>query len=157
MTRYASETSVSQDRSRAEIERTLQRYGADMFSYGWKDEGDESFAYVMFRMANRHIRFVLRIPSRSAKEFQFTEQGRKRKPDAALKEWEQSVRQRWRALALVVKAKLEAVESGITTFEDEFMAHIVLPNGQTVGEYMVPQIAEAYESKKMPKLLAWNG
>jgi hypothetical protein len=53
MSRYASETSVSQDRSRAEIERTLQRYGADMFSYGWKDEGDDVlYARIGFKMNN---------------------------------------------------------------------------------------------------------
>ena len=33
------------------------------------------------------------------------------------------------------------------------MAHVVLPNGQTVGEVMVPQIAAAYETGTMPKLL----
>lgn len=67
--------------------------------------------------------------------------------------YEQAVKQRWRALALVIKAKLEAVEAGITIFEDEFLAHIVLPNGQTAGEYMVPQIEAAYETGKMPAML----
>jgi hypothetical protein len=63
------------------------------------------------------------------------------------------VRQRWRALALVIKAKLEAVEAGITIFEEEFLAHIVLPDGRTAGEYMVPQIEESYRTKQMPPLL----
>lgn len=57
------------------------------------------------------------------------------------------------ALALVVKAKLEAVESGISTFEQEFMAHIVLPNGQTTGQWMIPQIEAAYKTGTMPALL----
>jgi hypothetical protein len=34
MARYASNTDVPSDRSRAEIERTLVRYGADEFMYG---------------------------------------------------------------------------------------------------------------------------
>lgn len=62
-------------------------------------------------------------------------------------------RQRWRALALVIKAKLEAVEAGITEFEEEFLAHIVLPNGGTVGQFMLPQVATAYETGQMPPLL----
>ena len=33
------------------------------------------------------------------------------------------------------------------------MANIVLPGGQSVGDYMKPQIAQAYQSGKMPKLL----
>ncbi|MCF7821873.1 MAG: hypothetical protein K9M17_05480 [Mariprofundaceae bacterium] len=60
-------------------------------------------------------------------------------------------RQAWRALNLVVKAKLEAVESGITTFEDEFLAHIMLPDGSTVGHLMRPQLEAAYDSGSMPK------
>ena len=51
------------------------------------------------------------------------------------------------------KAKLEAVETGITEFEDEFLAHIVLPNGQTMGEFAKPQIAHAYDTGDMPPLL----
>jgi len=62
-------------------------------------------------------------------------------------------RQKWRALALVIKAKLEAVESGISVFEDEFMAAIVMPNGRTVSEEIRPRIAAAYESGNMPALL----
>lgn len=64
---------------------------------------------------------------------------------------------RWRALALVIKAKLEAVAAGITTIEDEFLAHTVLPDGQTVGEFMQPQIAIAYERGSMPTTLMLEG
>jgi hypothetical protein len=43
---------------------------------------------------------------------------------------------------------------GITTFEEEFLAHIVLPHGKgTVGGRLMPQIDKAYESDKMPPLL----
>ena len=64
------------------------------------------------------------------------------------------MRQKWRALALVIKAKLEAVESGIAVFEDEFMAYIVLPGGEeTVGDFMRPQIAEAYRIGAAPNML----
>jgi hypothetical protein len=56
-------------------------------------------------------------------------------------------------LALVIKAKLEAVASGITTFEDEFMAHIMMPDGLTVGKHIKPTIAAAYASGKMIPLL----
>lgn len=66
---------------------------------------------------------------------------------------EQENRQRWRALCLAIKAKLEAVQSGITTFEDEFMAHIMLPGGKTVSEMAAPVIENAYKSGKVPTLL----
>ena len=34
MTKYAAQTEVTSTRSRDEIERTLERYGADQFMYG---------------------------------------------------------------------------------------------------------------------------
>ena len=150
MSRYAEKTSVTSEKSRAEIERTLARYGADGFMYGWAD----GHAVVAFRMSNRHVKFLLPMPDRDNPEFTQTPTGRRRN-SAAQREaaYEQAVRQRWRALALVIKAKLEAVESGITVFDDEFMAHIVLPDGQTIGKWMRPQIQAAYESGDMPPLL----
>ena len=86
-------------------------------------------------------------------DFIKTPTGRQRTVAQTRQASEQAVRQRWRALALVIKAKLEAVESGITCFEDEFMAHIVLPNGNTVSQWLIPQISSAYENGAMPKLL----
>jgi len=148
MGRYAASTEVSSSRSREEIERILERYGADQFMYGWQDDA----AMVAFRMEGRQVRFVLPMPSKTERRFTHHSRGT-RTPDAALKEWEQAVRQRWRALALVIKAKLEAVESGISIFEDEFLANIVLPNNQLAGEWLRPQIASAYSSGAMPKLL----
>jgi len=147
---YAKTTEVSAEKSRAEIERTLQRYGATGFIYGW----DENRAVVGFKMNNRQIKFVLEMPDRNDPKFARTPARRQmRTPEQHLQAWEQATRQRWRALALAVKAKLEAVEAGIATFEQEFMAHIVLPSGETVGQWMSPQIQAAYESGTMPKLL----
>ena len=34
--RYATDTRVSVERSKAEIEAILARYGADQFMYGWE-------------------------------------------------------------------------------------------------------------------------
>lgn len=145
---YASETVVPIERSKAEIERTLTRYGAQEFVSGW----DHARAVVMFRMEDRRIRFFLPMPNR---------ENYLRGPGGKQKRTEQQVeaaiaqaqRQRWRALALAIKAKLEAVASGITSFESEFLAHVVMPNAQNFGEWARPQIAESYAAKKMPPML----
>lgn len=150
--KYASQTDVSSSRSREEIERTLQRYGADQFMYGWK----ETDALIRFRMQDRHVAFILPLPARDAAEFtEYISRGKlwARTEEASRKLYEQAVRQRWRALALVIKAKLEAVECGITTFEDEFLANIVLPNGDLVGAVLKQQVALAYSTGRMPDLL----
>ena len=148
MTQFAASTSVSASASREEIERTLTRYGADQFLYGWQDNA----AMVGFRMEGRHVKFVLSLPSKGERRFTHHSRG-VRTADAAAKEYDQAIRQRWRALALVIKAKLEAVASGISIFEDEFLANIVLPTGETAGEWMRPQIADAYRIGTMPALL----
>lgn len=151
-TRYAQNTEVSADKSRNEIEATLRRYGADQFLYGW----DEGRAVIGFRAKGRQVKFVLPLPDRKAKKFTHYMRGRSevaRTPAQAAAAWEQSRRQAWRALALVIKAKLEAVEAEIVSFESEFLAHMVLPNGQTVGNWIAPQLAVAYERGDMPKML----
>lgn len=124
--------------------------GASSFMYGWQ----QGSAVVAFDMHDRRIRFDLPMPDRYAREFTHTpSRGEPRSPEQAAKAWGQACRQRWRALALVIKAKLEAVESGITEFESEFLAHICLPGGDTVGNWMRPQIARAYEIGALPPLL----
>lgn len=150
MGKYAENTTVSVEKSRAEIESTLARYGADQFSYGRDDS--RGMAVIQFRAHGRHIRFVLCLPARNEQRFVAHSRGR-RSDGAASKAWEQSCRQRWRALALCIKAKLEAVESSISEFEDEFLANIVLPDGQTASEFLRPQIAQAYETGQMPETL----
>lgn len=145
--RYAENTSVPADKSRAEIERTLERYGADQFMYGWTPDG----AVIGFRMKGRVVRMVLPLPDKADEEFHTTPTGRrKRNEDSALAAWEQACRQSWRALALVVKAKLEAVAAGISTFEREFLADTILPSGQTVSEWLEPQIDKALRNQTMP-------
>lgn len=150
MSRYAADTSVRSEQSRAEIERTLSRYGATGFMYGWT--GNQ--AVIAFEMQALRVRFNLPMPNVADRQFTHTPaKGQLRSVEGQREAYEQAVRQRWRALALVVKAKLEAVESGITTFEEEFLAHIVLPGGRTVGEHTIPAIGDAYAGRPLPPLL----
>lgn len=145
--KYAENTTVSSELSRLEIEKVLIRYGAEGFAYAIvKDQ-----AFIGFCMNGKQVKFVLPLPSKN--DFQLTPTGRVRTESSQYDAWVQACRQRWRALKLVIQAKLEAVECGISVFEDEFMAHIVLPGGDTVGEFMRPQIEQAYLSGSVPKLL----
>jgi len=148
MSRYAANTSVSVEKSRAEIERILQRYGCDDFAY----RNNRHRAQIAFSMNERMVRFDLELPD--PEQFRPTPAGRRRRNDASThKAWEQACRQRWRALALVIKAKLEAVEAGITTFDVEFLPHMIVPGGKVFHEVALPQIEQAYLDGKMPPLL----
>ena len=147
---YAESTTVSAQNSRAEIEKILQRYGANSFMYGW----EEAHAMVQFQADGRLIRFIVKMPNAQDREFTHTPtRGNVRSPTQAQTAWEQATRQKWRALALVIKAKLEAVDAGITEFDAEFLAHIVLPDGTSVGDWVLPSVKTAYETGDMPKAL----
>ena len=106
---------------------------------------------IVFRMNGKQVKFILPLPQRD--EFKLTETGRTRTENSQYEAWEKACRQRWRALKLVIQAKLEAVECGISVFEDEFLSNIMLPDGQTVGDFMRPQINQVYISGKMPPML----
>lgn len=118
--RYAAETSVPVDRTKAEIERTITRYGATSFMTGW----EAGKAMISFTFSDRMVRFVIDSPNGRTKKKQ-----------------EQAERQRWRALLLLIKAKLEYVDSGIVEFEEEFLANIVTNNGETIAERLLPQLS----------------
>lgn len=149
MGRYAEKTDVPADRSRAEIEKALIRYGASGFgysrekrevarnpipAYGPKTE-TRMFAAVVFQFKDRRIRLDLPMPT-------------EREVGTTAKA-EQATRQRWRALLLVIKAKLEAVESGISTLEQEFLANIVTDSGRTIGDVVVPRLSEAVAAGRL--------
>ena len=150
-TKFAANTTVPVIQSRGEIERLLSRHRCSQFSTGV--DHDQHRAIVQFKAHNRIIKFEIRLPDPADKEYRKDRKGWVRGPAAIQKVVEQDERQKWRALLLVIRAKLEAVENGISTFEDEFMAHILLPNMQTVGQLVHPLIERAYETGKIPDRL----
>lgn len=112
MTKYAKNTTVSADRSKAEIERTLDRYGVDKFMYCRSPAG----AGIAFSCKGRTIKLNVPLPKRD--EFRPNKTG-----ELA---WEKECRRLWRVLLLSIKADLEAIESGLKTFEDVYLALHVL-------------------------------
>lgn len=127
---YAARTIVPVSESIAEIEKTARRYGGDQFVFGVADEQ----AVVGFSKDGRQVRFHVPFGEKDGG-------------------YSQRQRQRMRALLLVIKARLEAVESGVEAFEDSFLANIVMPNGRLLSQEVRAQIAHAYEAGEMPKLL----
>lgn len=132
--RYAEGTGVPVERSRAEIERLVRQRGATSFGSLSTLDG----ATVMFEARARRIRFELPVPKVADPNKRAAEE-----------------RRRWRCLLLNIKAKFEAIENGIVSFDEEFLAHIVVPgSGETVGAWAAPQIVAAYErGTHMPPLL----
>jgi hypothetical protein len=133
--RFAEDTGVTAAKSRDQIVEMMKRAGADAFLFG----EDKGRATIGFRLEGRYLRFTVPIPERGPRG------------------GEQLVRTRWRALWLVVKARLEAVAIGLTTIEEAFLAETILPDKHSVAEVMLPQIEAAYRDGKMPPLLPYYG
>jgi len=146
--KYARHTSVAAEKSRIEIEQTIKRYGADQFAFGESTER----AMMQFRLTKPSplvVRFNLPLTTTEKKWNVRTESYYA----AAVRCGDQQIRQRWRALLLCIKAKLEAVETGIETVEHAFLAEIVLPDGKTMAEWAAPQVQAMIEKRQMPTAL----
>ncbi len=89
---FASDTNVSINRTREEIIRTLERYGADGF--GFMTEGDRSAIY--FRIEGIRVNLHVSMPDYA--DFETTPNRRtRRSEDAQQRAYDQACRQRWRA------------------------------------------------------------
>jgi hypothetical protein len=144
---YASKTEVPVEKTKAEIEKIVNRSGADSFMSFTEKTG----AKIAFELNGRRILFVLPLPNRTDEEFWRHSRGR-RTESSAFAHWEQACRSRWRALFLTIKAKLESIEAGIETFDEAFLAHIMTPDGARFAETAVPAIERAYQDHGAPVL-----
>ena len=131
---YAENTTVPAAKSRAEIEHTLERFGATAFAYATEAKQ----ATVAFDVRGLSVIFRLPMPDRNAR--QFTTPGTAQRDRGKIRRGPR-------------RHRLAAVEAGITTIEDEFLAHIALPDGGTVGDHARPAIAHAYATGEMPQLM----
>ena len=150
--RYAATTAVDVERSQAEIRKTLKRYGAEALGYG-EDERVNA-AMVVFRLADRHYRVYVPLPDRADPQWRATVTTPTIRAGAFRQAaYDQAMKQRWRAAALYIKAVLEAAESGIISVEQALLTHLLLPNGQTMGQATATPIEEMYQSGQMQPLL----
>jgi len=127
--KYAQNTVVPISRTQGQLRELLIRYGADGFALGEKAGG---LRLICFEHHGLNLRFTMQCPAKDSRE----------------------ERRMWRALWMIVKAKLESVESEISTFEEEFLGWVVQPNGRTIGEQWAPQLEHL---DKVPPMLPGLG
>lgn len=124
-----------------------------MFAYA-SEPGKAMIGFRIQDTTGTHlaVRMILPLPAKGEREFTHSSVG-ERRPELINKMWEQACRASWRALLLVIKAKLEACAIGISTIEREFLADVVTPNGQTIGEQIRPQLAAMSDRGETPRLM----
>lgn len=117
--RYAERTKVPVERSRTEIEAMLSKHGCDSTAV-FNDRQGVWFAFTHSKRAYR-IGIVM--------------------PQAGTTGDDQERRRRMRSLALYIKARLNAVEDGIKSFDAEFMPERMVADGRTTLEHYTEQAA----------------
>lgn len=123
MGRYAENTTVPVERSRAEMIATLGRFGVKKFGWDMQDDADVLF----FEINGRGYRMLIVRPL--AKDLNI---GPRTDVKTALeKEWQR----RWRANAMMLKMRLEFAESGDSTAEHELLPYLLMQGGkETLAE-----------------------
>lgn len=145
--KFAAETSVSVEKSQAEVRAILNAHGCTKYA-AIDDEGRAFVTAVLVKDGSAlTVRFCVTLPDRKDKAItHYKTRGgwlHPRAEGAAEAAYAQECRRRWRCLVLLLKAKFAAVDSGIVQFQDEFLAHLVLPGGATVGDWAAKEIGPA--------------
>jgi hypothetical protein len=130
-------TTVPVEKSQGEIRKLLAAHGAQEFAFGEAtDETGTPWAAVSFtqRGLSVRLRVALKLDPREI-ERKLQRARTKTREEFTAEATEQEAKRIWRVLAWNLKARMVAVDEGLETWEEAFLAHIVNPaTGRTVYE-----------------------
>jgi len=150
---YAAGTNVGEERSRAEVQWLLEKFGVDQFGYA--NDRLANAAKIMFRYQGASFVFTLPLADAQDKRVRFTPGGRERVANQISELIAVENRRRWRSLCLTIKAMLVGVEDGILEFGQVFMPYMVWGDGRTTWQALLPTIQDALGSgQALPTLEA---
>ena len=154
MSPYADGTTVTVEKSIAEVRRMLAANGATHYAYGSSPNGE----VVQFAVDGRFYRFDVSAVDAKAMKADFLAENESAwnvKTRADRIAWDIRAqaehRRRWRARVLWLKALLEFMDE--VPLEQSLLANLVLPDGSTFGGWAADQIDAMYDGGKMPPLL----
>lgn len=159
---YAKNTKIGSAKTEADIRKMLKDFGAiNILPLDGVVVGEKTYIGIMFDYGLRRVRMTVEVPDPESSKFRISPHGRNLRTSAQQQEfWLKEINRLWRALAFKVKARLISIEEKISDFEEEFFYDIVAPgahNGETVGQILRPQLAQAYLTGKLPPLLPGVG
>jgi hypothetical protein len=129
-------TATSGDKAMAEIQRILQRFGCNKF--GTMTDWEAGVLMVQFEWRGKQVSFPANFKGYAAawlKEKPYTSRMRCTKAEHEAKALEIGSIAVYSILRDWIKAQVTAVETGLISFEEVFMAHIMLPNGMRMIEH----------------------
>lgn len=144
---YAEGTKVPLEQTQAEISNMLARLSC---SQTMTMQNDKEFT-VAFVLGGVAYKMSVPKPDETSKDYTHVKVNARASkaatPDQVQAKVRQEMARRMRALAALIKARLVAIDEGVTTMERAFIGDIVTgPNGQTVADMILPQIAKTLEA-----------
>jgi hypothetical protein len=144
---YSSATSG--DKAMAEIQRVLQKFGCNKF--GTMTDWDAGVLLVQFDWRGVQVSFPANFKGYAAaylKEKPYNSRMHCTKAEHEAKALEIGSVAVYSILRDWIKAQVVAVETGLVSFEEIFMAHVMLPNGKRLIEHVKSEnLFPALESK----------
>lgn len=149
---YAEGTKVAVSKTIAEIEDLVRKSGGERF-YRGEHEGKMVLGWwqkermIMFGVELKPLSEFAKKPG-SWRTLPVSEQEKRR---------DQAMREKWRAMLLVIKAKYASVEAKIETFEESFLGQLVVPDPETgrhspYARIAIKAIADVYTGGNMKAL-----
>lgn len=132
-----ADTKVSIEKSKEEINNLLKKFGCHGIQWTWLDN-QETLRFLHdfeFNGVKKGLAFEISIPDIG-----------KHKGRGYDKIFTRNDKQSYRVVLYIIKSKLTAIETGVETFENEFLSKILyqLPDGRTqkVGDVILNQISQ---------------
>lgn len=154
MSTYAQGTKVAVTKTLAEIEDLVRKRGGQRFYRGEQ----EARMVLGWWQSERMLMFGVAMPP--LKQFEKKPRGYGSRPMAEqIGLQEQAMREQWRAVLLVIKAKNADVDAKIETFEEAFLGQLVVPDPETgrpspYARIAIKAIADVYTGGSMKQLSA---
>lgn len=144
---YAEGTRVAVTKSMQEIEELVRKRGGQKFYRGEQDDR----MVLGWWQSDRMVMFGVTLPP--LETFKRKPRGYRTVPEQ-LQCREQAMREQWRAVLLVIKAKYASVEAKIEPFEEAFLGQLVVPDPETgkpspYARIAIKAIADVYTGGKM--------
>lgn len=131
-----SGTSIRPEKTQADISKELIKYGIENIQHTQIDKGFSIAFQAVVEGSDKAITIRIDMPYDRSKDYE-DRMG-----------WVEQ-RRLYRALYWYIKSLLEAWDSGVKTFAEIFLPHVVLPGGKTVIQDLLPKYALALEAGQL--------
>jgi hypothetical protein len=115
-------------------------------------EGFEAMIPIDGKTYRIRIAAVIRKVENNSKGRWYRGSYRARKTDAQVQETE--LRRVWRVLFYHLKSVYEASNSGVMEFRELVLPYVVVKDGRTIAQHLLPKLSEAIESRPERMLTA---